>query len=185
MIISAPIEEPITWRISKVENTSPLGINKITVAQDKYDQFKDYIEKDADGNVIAMWADYYESNIIPNQSYTNTESSSVCGEIKYQGIKPQIKIGGNYRIYTAIYQKSNDEIIVPDRCEWEVSVLNNEVAINNNPIDIIYPIQDDTLSSNQIKIRFIGCDDYLGDIMIIKNKYNDLTCELQVEIVGM
>jgi len=185
MIVSAPIEEPIAWRITKVENTSPFGINKLTLAQDKFDQHRDFIEKDEYGNVIAMWADYYDdaiTNILSNTNIVDLDN----GKITFNSSKPQIKIGGSYRTFTATYTNSNDEIIEPVESTWDFYINGTDMnLLPDFPLQIINPSQDSSLSSNQIKVRFIGNDNYLGRILTIKNNYLNTSTEIQIEIVGM
>ena len=60
MIVGAPTDHPIVWKVSKVENAEPLGVQKLTLYQCEDNQHKDYIERDKDGKVIGMWADYFE-----------------------------------------------------------------------------------------------------------------------------
>ena len=96
MIVSAPVDEgfePIAWRISKVESTAPLGIQRITLYQDAYNQNTDYIERDASGKVIAMWADYYASRVEPKPNEISPEK--VTSEIQFNGLKREIKVGGS------------------------------------------------------------------------------------------
>jgi hypothetical protein len=58
-IISAPIPEPLAWGITKTEDVSPKGVRRLTFAQDRWDQHKDYVERDDNGNVVGMYADFY------------------------------------------------------------------------------------------------------------------------------
>ena len=61
LVVSAPTEHPTVWKVTKIENTKPMGIQKLTLYQNFWDEHKDYIEKDEEGHVIGMYADYYDS----------------------------------------------------------------------------------------------------------------------------
>lgn len=53
MIIDAKVEsEPRAWLISKINRISPNGICRVTLTQDIFDQHKDFIEKDGNGNIV-------------------------------------------------------------------------------------------------------------------------------------
>ena len=88
MIIDSKVEsEPRTWLISKVNRISPTGICRVTLAQDIFDQHNDYIEKDSIGNIIGMWANYFNSNINPTPIDQDTPfpSSSITSTITVTG----------------------------------------------------------------------------------------------------
>ena len=131
LIISAPITTPITWKITKVENTSPLGINHITFAQDKFDQHKDFIEKDEFGNVIGMWADYYENNLpkdaVPSEII---EKYMEKAEITYSGVKPEIKVGGSYKTFTCTYYDDNHKPVEKEAYVWNFSIDGKPISLS-------------------------------------------------------
>lgn len=70
MVISANTKHPIVWTLTKLENASPLGIQTLTFYQNYWNEHTDYIEKDSDGNIVGMWADYFSSEIIPTDPPT-------------------------------------------------------------------------------------------------------------------
>ena len=92
IISTQEMEEPITWKISKVENIHPFGINKLTLAQTKFDP-------NTDRKVDGWWyADYATSLIEPAPEPVAPKTE---GKIAFTGSKPQIKIGGSARKFTA------------------------------------------------------------------------------------
>ena len=96
MIIDAKVStEPRAWEISKINRISPNGLVEVTLAQDSFDQNHDYIERDSNGNIIGMWADYYRT-IVKEEIVTDKEIN-YYSSITYSGVKPQIKIGGTYK----------------------------------------------------------------------------------------
>lgn len=88
MIISALIEKPITWKVSKVENFHPLGLNKLTLQQDKFNEKTDYINFDTGD----MYADYYKTFIEPEE-YTESDVGYPV-KIVTHGANKTIKVPG-------------------------------------------------------------------------------------------
>lgn len=180
IIISAPIKEPITWRITKIENTAPLGINLVTFAQDLFDQHKDYIELDEDGYVIGMWADYYADGIEPEYpTETLPDTEEVFAKISYSGTKPQIKIGGSPKELLVQYYNSDGELVSHEAGEWSFTIGETDISTE---LDIY-------IDGNVVNISYIGSDDYLGEILLVRNTYSntetDIIAEYELKIVGM
>lgn len=88
IIISAPIPKPITWEITKVENTHPFGINKLSVAQTKFNPNTDYVNLETG----EMYADYYKNNIPLDEDDTVLTINSK---------EKTIKVGGSSRKITS------------------------------------------------------------------------------------
>ena len=215
LIIDAKVStEPKAWRVSKVVRTSTLGIAIFTLAQDKFDQHKDYVERDDLGNIIGMWADYYNSALPPVEEKKEARPG-VSADIKYiGGKKPQLKVNGNYKKFETLF-KRNDEPIDSPNGEWwfsmpiddsdeflakyedledkeheELTVYTYGKMLNDGTteglIKVIYPTDDTTLLSNQIKVKFIGDDKYLGELLTIKfvSEFGEET-EIKVEITSL
>lgn len=154
LIISAPIEQPITWKISKVDNYQPFGIQKITVAQDRFNPYTDYVNLETG----EMYADYYSSNVIPKESISSTD---VMCDIKINS--SNIKVGGSYKLLTAIfYDKDRNDITsnVSD-IQWCFEIDSN--ALNDDLLSTL-----STNNNNQIKIKFANDRAYLTKLINIK-----------------
>lgn len=110
VLVSSFTDNAIAWQISKVENAQPLGIQKLTLYQDFFDQHRDYIEKDSDGNIIGMWASYFDSEITPTDPSTpTTPLSSITARISAS--TSTIKVGGSYKNLTVnLFNDSNEDI---------------------------------------------------------------------------
>lgn len=110
VLVSSFTDNAIAWQISKVENAQPLGIQKLTLYQDFFDQHRDYIEKDSDGNIIGMWASYFDSEITPiDPSTPTTPPSSITAKISAS--TSTIKVGGSYKNLTVnLFNDSNEDI---------------------------------------------------------------------------
>ena len=110
VLVSSFTDNAIAWQISKVENAQPLGVQKLTLYQDFFDQHRDYIEKDSDGNIIGMWASYFDSEIAPTDPSTpTTPQSSITARISAS--TSTIKVGGSYKNLTVnLFNDSNEDI---------------------------------------------------------------------------
>lgn len=157
-IISDIIPEPVTWKVSKVENIHPFGINKIVLSQDKFNSHTDYVNYETG----EMYANYYS---IPIASDKNDFS------LQYTGNK-EIKVGGSYRTITAIL---NSEKIIPELIKWKFIIGDEDVTI----------LIDKQVCEDSIKIRFLGDENYLGEILKIQAIYDDLNAELSINIAAL
>ena len=110
VLVSSFTDNAIAWQISKVENAQPLGVQKLTLYQDFFDQHRDYIEKDSDGNIIGMWANYFDSEVAPTDPSTPTApTSSITARISAS--TSTIKVGGSYKNLTVnLFNDSNEDI---------------------------------------------------------------------------
>ena len=110
VLVSSFTDNAVAWQISKVENAQPLGVQKLTLYQDFFDQHRDYIEKDSDGNIIGMWASYFDSEIAPTDPSTpTTPPSSITARISAS--TSTIKVGVSYKNLTVnLFNDSNEDI---------------------------------------------------------------------------
>ena len=178
MIISPPLEIPITWRISKVEGVNPLGVIHYTLAQDVWNPHTDYIEYDEDGNWLGGYADYYNEDNLPiDKSSSDTQDQDIYAEITYAGTEPHIKVNGSYKKITITYYSTQSEN--PDQTPgaWSYFIDDTDVS------DLIKELETD--SPNSIKIKFLGDEEYLGRTLVIKNIRDNITAELQLFITSL
>lgn len=179
VIVGAPTSHPIAWKITKVENAKPVGIQKLTLYQDVYDQNKDYIERDESGCIVAMWADYYDITSYPiDPDDEQCENTDVA--CKLNTTTPLIKIGGSYKLITAEYFDSSGinitDTFLNNTSKWSFTIDNIDVT------DIISVIQD---AFNKIKIRFPNSRKYLGKLLNIRfddSEGHTGTLELEITI---
>ena len=175
MLIDAQVlTEPRAWQVSKVNRVSPKGILCATLAQDEFDQHKDYIEVDDLGNVIGMWANYYDS-VIPPVNYEEPEPvTDLNVRITYAGNKPEVKIGGSYKTLYAKLYNGETEIPIESPGTWFYKV-------GNEIVDSLIDSIDD--GSGKIKIKFNGDLSYIGKILLVTyTSYNDIVGSIEVEI---
>ena len=106
LIVSAPIKEPVTWRITKCENAQPLGIQKLTLYQDRFNEHTDYVNLETG----EMYANYFDSEIAPTDPSTpTTPPSSIT--VRISASTSTIKVGGSYKNLTVnLFNDSNEDI---------------------------------------------------------------------------
>lgn len=162
IVLSALIKKPHVWQISKVENTKPLGLIKITLDQDSWDEHTDYVNLETG----EMYADYYTSDITPTDPTEPTPTpSSNYGTITASA--STIKIGGSYKTLTStVFDKNGVDItdIYSDAYfEWHCSI--DGVDFTNNT-DVITWLDGTTF--NKQKIKFSNDRSYLENILEVK-----------------
>lgn len=165
------LTEPRSWHITKVNRVAPNGVARITLAQDMFEPHTDYIEKDNDGNIIGMWADYYDNgNVIPKDP--DPFALSVYSEISCTG-DPVLKMRGtSYKKFTVNFYRE-EELINFKTGEWTFGIKKK----SKDPVTPIEPSQDfllvktpneaSDLNDNQIKIKLKDNMKYLNWILVI------------------
>ena len=145
--------EPRTWSVTKVNRIQANGTVMVTLAQDKFDEHTDYIERDKDGKIIGMWASYYSDGVEPVPA---DQPSPVSKYVKmtYKGTQNfQLKVGGSARTFMVEYFDEHNNPTDYDAGVWSVS-------IDGKPADkdiSITPVKD-----GEVKIKIIGDDSLLG-----------------------
>lgn len=165
LIISAKTQHPLTWKVSKVENTKPIGIIKLTMEEDPFNTHTDYIEKDDDGYITGMWADYWQTPTEPEEADSASETAKkvIC---TLSASNSTIKDGGSSKTITAKYSDSSGMDISGDYSEIE-HVWTYEI----DGADVSEAITTTASDGNLIKIKLKTNDrKYLGKILTV-------TCE--------
>lgn len=168
------LTEPVAWVITKVNRIDYNGLVKLTFAQEPFDPHRDYIELDDDGNVIGKWADYYTDGIAAED---NIQPDSVTVKVYVVG-KPKVKVGGGYkRLYVNFFK--NDE---------EVSFMHGtwSFTINGEDASTLVEVSTEELKENEIEVRFVGTDDYIGEILTATYTTDTkISDSLQLSIAGL
>lgn len=163
VLVSSFTDNAIAWQISKVENAQPLGIQKLTLYQDFFDQHRDYIEKDSDGNIIGMWASYFDSEIAPTDPSTpTTPPSSITARISAS--TSTIKVGGSYKNLTVnLFNDSNEDITT----EYSDATITWTCSIDNEDWTDKVTWRAGT-EYNQKKVKFPSDNSTIGKILSVK-----------------
>ena len=183
MIIDAPVlSEPRAWNVSKVNRIKNEGLVMVTLAQDKYDQNRDYIELNDDGNVIGMWASYWDLSVEPTLPSEQDNQSSEYSEITYSGVSPQIKVGGSYKKFTVNFYNELGEIAFKTG-DWSFTIDGSDAS---SVITTLLPSLSKDLEENQIKVKFIGDADYIGKNLIVTYiSASGIKSSVTMDIVGL
>ena len=178
IVLSAPIAKPLVWQVSKVENTKPLGIIKITLDQDVWDNNTDYVNLDTG----EMFADYYDSNIEPTDPDTPSPTpSTTYGKITAS--TSTIKVGGSYKTLTLkLYDVDDNEITEnysSATFKWTCYIKGNETEDLSDKVTWL-----NGSLFNQKKIKFADDRSYLNKILVIKCVVDGVETVEEFELIG-
>ena len=178
IILSAKTANPLTWQISKVENTKPFGILKITLDQDSFNPHTDYIERDGSGNIIGMYADYYSSDIVPEIPDIPSENLKCI----LSSSTNSIKIGGSYKtIEMHIFDNDVDITDEYTTTEFKWSCYVDDEDFTES--ELVKWLEQDNF--NNIKIKFGNDRSYLNKLLTVKYAVdNTLIGEIQFELIN-
>lgn len=179
ILITVDLPTPLVWRVSKVEPFASRGNILYTFKEDIFDEHHDYIECNNDGDVIGMWADYYNEDNLPTEDTDESipKDDGNYAEITYAGAEPHIKVNGSYKKVTITYYNSNEVIEDQTPGDWSYWIDDAEVS------ELIKVLE--TESPNSIKIKFLGDEEYLGNVLVIKNVRDNIVAKLQLQIVAL
>lgn len=178
VILSAKMDYPLTWKVSKIENTKPIGIIKVTLKEDFFNQNTDFVEKDKDDNIIGMWADYYDTSIEPITPEELVPEPKPYNNCIGSASIYSIKNGGSARTITFSYFNEENEDISYQYSETDKEF---QFIVDNDDVSeyVTYTVQKD---KNVIKVKFSNSD-YIGKILTIKCLVEYIWGEVKLQIV--
>ena len=179
IIISTDLIEPLAWRVSKVEPFAHRGNILFTLKQDIYDDHRDLVERDDEGFIVGMWADYYKEDNLPTDIPVepDPEGTGNYAEITYAGTEPHIKVNGSYKKITITYYNSDESAIDQTPGIWSYWIDDTDVS------ELVKVLETD--SPNIIKVKFLGDEEYIGKVLTIKNVRDNIVASLQLQIVAL
>lgn len=160
VVVSALTEHPTVWTVTKVENSMPFGIQKLTIYTAFWNEHTDYVNLETG----EMYADYFDSEITPTDPDTQPIPSPVTNVLAtITSSLSTIKIGGSYRTLNIKLLNDSGEDVTDifgdskSNFEWHFEIDNEEYKgiIRND------------LSFCQMKIKFPDDYDYVGKILTI------------------
>lgn len=159
LIVSAPIKEPVTWRITKCENAQPLGIQKLTLYQDRFNEHTDYVNLETG----EMYANYFDSEIAPTDPSTpTTPPSSITARISAS--TSTIKVGGSYKNLTVnLFNDSNEDITT----DYADATFTWTCSIDDEDLTDKVTWRAGT-EYNQKKVKFPNDASVIGKILSVK-----------------
>lgn len=188
MIIDGNVStQPRAWLITKVNRVAPNGVARITLAQDHFDDLRDYIERDENGKIIGMWADYFTNGEVkPVEPKELEPITNVYSKVTITG-KPVIKTNDSYKKLSVDFYREGIPINLMSG-EWKF-------AIKPKDADVVIPLDDPTvllsikhygeasdLKENQIKIKYIGDLEEVGSVLIATYVSNNSGREIKSSI---
>lgn len=161
---------PIAWEATKLEDTLPEGLTKITLSQSMFDPSRD--------NTELMIADYYTTNIdlIPADQPMPLEHGGYS-KITFKGTAPVIKVNGSYKT------------LIPNFYDNYGNVIEDEIPV----WDIVYPSEEDAKKfdvvndGNNLQIKCLNFYDMLGKVITItlNNATGTAPSHFDLEVVGL
>ena len=160
VVVSALTEHPTVWTVTKVENSMPFGIQKLTIYTAFWNEHTDYVNLETG----EMYADYFDSEIAPTDPDTKPTPSPVTNILAtITSSASTIKVGGSYRTLNIKLSNDSGEDITDtfgdskSNFKWHFEIDNEEYKgiIRND------------LSFYRMKIKFPDDYDYVGKILTV------------------
>lgn len=176
LIVSAPIKEPVTWRITKCENAQPLGIQKLTLYQDRFNEHTDYVNLETG----EMYANYFDSEIAPTDPSTpTTPPSSITARISAS--TSTIKVGGSYKNLTVnLFNDSNEDITT----DYADATFTWTCSIDDEDLTDKVTWRAGT-EYNQKKVKFPNDTSTIGKILSVKCEIVKDNLQIESEILPL
>ena len=163
------------------------GLMRLTFVQEPFNKATDFVDYNATNpddskDVYAMYANYYESSVVPKED-TNAEiTSDIC---ILSASTNTIKAGGSYKTIVATFCNSSG-VDITDAYLSELSVGNwtfyiDDVEINNDGLITVL----EQAAANKIKVKFANNMDYLTKILEVKCAVGDIIGKLSLEITNL
>lgn len=164
LVVSAPTKNVLIWSVTKIENTQPIGIQKLTLYQTQWNEHTDNWVYDEYGNYVP-YANYYDFNIEPTDPDTPSPTpSTTYGKITAS--TSTIKVGGSYKTLTLKLYDADDNEITDNYSsaafDWTCYIKGNETDDLSDKVTWL-----DGSLFNQKKIKFYDDRSYLNKILVI------------------
>lgn len=153
---------PNTWVVSKVERVNVRGRTKLTLYQKPFNSNTDYIEKDENGIITGLWANYFGGTAPTDPDTPTTPPSSITARISAS--TSTIKVGGSYKNLTVnLFNDSNEDITT----EYADATFTWACSIDNEDWTDKVTWRVGT-EYNQKKIKFSNDTSVIGKILSVK-----------------
>lgn len=154
---------PLVWSVSKVEDSTPIGLLTLKFTQETYSPELD--------NKELMVCNYYGSPVTPEVPDAETELKTLAS-ITYNGTAPTVKVGGSYKIFTPVFY---DKTATVDK--WTISDENGDVTSDTENYAVDY-------DGDKLKLKVAKNYYLIGKELIVQVKGTDgSTAELRVGVV--
>lgn len=159
VIVSALTENPTVWKITKCVTISPIGLQKLTLYTNFFNEHIDYVNLETG----EMYADYFDSTITPiDPDIPSPTPSSIIAKISAS--TSTIKVGGSYKsLIINLFNDSNEDITteyLDAEFKWTCSIDDEDWT------DKV--IWRNGTEFNQMKVKFPRDDSVLGKSMLVE-----------------
>lgn len=176
VIVSALMENPTVWKITKCESASPLGLQKLTLYTNFFNEHTDYVNLETG----EMYANYFDSEIAPTDPSTpTTPPSSITARISAS--TSTIKVGGSYKNLTVnLFNDSNEDITT----EYADATFTWTCFIDNEDWTDKVTWRAGT-EYNQKKVKFPNDTSVIGKILYVKCEIVKDNLSIKSEILSL
>ena len=163
MITDSRRPTPLVWAVSKVEDSTPIGLITLKFTQETYSPTLD--------NKELMLCNYYSSEIAPEvQDYDTALKATAT--ITYNGTTPTVKVGGSYKVFTPAFSDTSAKVD-----KWTVSDENGDVSNDTENYTIDY-------DGDKLKLKIAQNYVLIGKVLIVQVIGTDgSAAEISVEVV--
>lgn len=179
LIVDIPCDNPNVWQVSKIERVNVRGRTRITLYQTEFNEHTDYVEKDNDGKIIGMWADYYTSTVIPDETPNQTDDTVSEKSCNLSSDATIIRLGGSYQNITLLYMENGVEITDYSSISTEWKCFVDDIDITDSE----YVVWSTKVENNEAKIKLKQNYDYIGKILTVQCSVNDTVGKIQFEML--
>lgn len=186
LCISMLRKEPLTYRITKVDDTTPKGNIIFTVKQDKYEPEHDYVQLDPNAHDYGdMYPDYWSSNVLPEKDEKDTLYKKY--RLSIEAPNYNIKLGNTKVLTAKIYDAENNDITdvyKNSECLWDFKM--EDVNLNRKKLIIIdkaYSLKEG--NKFKCKFKFDGDEQYLRYNITVTCQIDDLVADVRLDVITL
>lgn len=177
--VSAKTPVPLTYKISKINNAKPIGIIQATLDQDNFNQHTDYVERDTEGNIVGMWANYYDNVVPPPDNHTIVADDIPKCELA--AANQTLRVGGSYKTISASFSR-NDEDLSDQYSSvtktWRVYIDGKEITYTD-----LVTVKEDS-AANMLKVKFANDRSYINKVITVRCTVDKSVGEIQLTLIA-
>lgn len=177
--VSAKVPVPLTYKISKVNNQKPLGIIQVTLDQDNFNQHLDYVERDKDGNIIGMWANYFDNVVAPADD--GEELIPDIPKCELAAANQTLRVGGSYKTITAKFSRNDTDLSAQYSSTakmWNIYLDGEDITFSD-----LVVVKEDSVA-NAIKVKFANERSYINKVITVRCTVDKSVGEIQLSLIG-
>ena len=162
-----------------MERVNVRGRTKLTLYQKPFNSNTDYIEKDENGIITGLWANYFDGTAPIDPSTPTTPPSSTTARISAS--TSAIKVGGSYKNLTVnLFNDSNEDITT----EYADATFTWTCSIDDEDLTDKVTWRAGT-EYNQKKVKFPNDSSVIGKILSVKCEIVKDNLPIESEILSL